>query len=66
MKSNVENLQSQKISAVAVLMPTFNGGLHLGEQLQSISNQAGVRVNLYVNDDVSTDRTLEIVEEQLR
>lgn len=65
MTENMENLQSPKGPVVAVLMPTYNGGLFLAEQLQSISNQVGVQVNLYINDDGSTDDTLGIVHEWL-
>lgn len=50
-----------KQPTVAVLMSTYNGEKYLSEQLDSIFNQKGVSVRLYIRDDGSTDRTLEIV-----
>jgi len=47
---------------VSVLLATFNGEKYLEEFLDSLANQVGVEVNLYVSDDGSTDRTLEITE----
>lgn len=48
--------------AVAVLMSTYNGEKYIKEQLDSIFNQKEVQVTLYVRDDGSTDRTLDIVQ----
>lgn len=47
---------------VSVLLATFNGEKYIEEFLDSLANQVGVEVNLYVSDDGSTDRTLEIIE----
>lgn len=47
---------------VHVLLATFNGEKYLHAQLCSLREQQGVEVLLYVADDGSTDRTLEIVE----
>lgn len=46
---------------VLVLMSTYNGESYLDEQLNSIFNQVGVDVDLYVRDDGSTDKTLDII-----
>jgi rhamnosyltransferase len=51
---------------VHVLMCTFNGEPYLREQLDSIFCQQGVNIKLYVNDDGSTDSTLEILNEYRR
>jgi glycosyltransferase involved in cell wall biosynthesis len=51
---------------VGVLLPTFNGGLHLRDQLLSIRSQVGVDVRVYVNDDGSTDGSLQVLEEFIR
>lgn len=47
---------------VTVLMATYNGEKYLDEQIQSIYDQTGVDVFLYVRDDRSTDKTCEILE----
>ena len=44
---------------VAVLMATFNGINWLPEQVDSILNQTGVNVRLYISDDLSVDGTWE-------
>lgn len=48
---------------VAVVMSTFNGEKYLREQLDSILNQQGVAVTLYIRDDGSSDGTKEILSE---
>ena len=45
-------------SLVHVLLATYNGAAHLPEQLESLAQQTGVQVKLYVSDDGSTDDTL--------
>ena len=47
---------------VCVLMSTYNGEKYLQEQIDSIINQQGVNVTLFVRDDGSTDSTIEILE----
>lgn len=49
------------VTAVAILMATFNGARWIREQLDSILGQEGVSVSILVSDDGSTDGTLEIV-----
>lgn len=51
------------MNKVAVLLCTYNGEKHLREQIDSILEQKGVSVSLYVRDDGSKDKTLEILEE---
>jgi len=51
----------QTVQQVTVLLATFNGERFLNEQIESILNQERVRVEIYVNDDGSTDRTPEIL-----
>lgn len=48
---------------VSVAMATFNGGPWLREQLDSIYAQRGVRLEVVVSDDGSTDETIAILEE---
>ncbi|MGC6769607.1 glycosyltransferase [Enterococcus sp. LJL51] len=48
---------------VLVIMSTYNGENYLSEQLNSIFNQSGVDVSVWVRDDGSQDRTMEILEE---
>ena len=52
------------LSKVAVLLSTYNGEAFLEEQLDSLSAQVGVSVEVFVRDDGSTDRTLEILEKR--
>ena len=47
---------------VNVLLATYNGSKWIGEQLQSILNQQGVNINVYVSDDHSNDGTFLILE----
>lgn len=44
-----------------VLMSTFNGEKYLKDQIDSILDQKGVSVDLFVRDDSSTDATLDIL-----
>ncbi len=50
------------IPKVTVLLATFNGMTFLQEQLTSLNEQEDVDVEVFVNDDGSTDGTLEILE----
>ena len=45
------------MSAVVVLLATYNGIAHLDEQVESILRQTGVDVRVVVSDDGSTDGT---------
>ena len=47
--------------SVAILMCTYNGEAFLEEQLDSIENQGYKNWTLYVNDDGSKDKTLDIL-----
>lgn len=44
-------------------MATYNGEKYLQEQLDSLYNQKGVAVEILVRDDGSSDKTIEILEE---
>jgi glycosyltransferase involved in cell wall biosynthesis len=46
---------------VTVLLATFNGVRFLEEQLTSLFGQQGVEIEIMVNDDGSTDGTMEIL-----
>lgn len=48
--------------SISVAMATFNGALHLDEQLADLANQSVLPTELVVCDDGSTDRTLNILE----
>lgn len=48
---------------VAVLMSTYNGEAYLREQIESIFQQSGVNVTIYVRDDGSKDATNQILKE---
>lgn len=49
------------MKTVSVLMSTYNGEKYLKEQIESVLSQVGVKVNLIVRDDGSTDTTREIL-----
>jgi len=51
----------KKIPKIAILMCTYNGEQFLNEQLDSIQNQNYKNWTLYVNDDGSKDKTLNIL-----
>ncbi|MBV9988356.1 MAG: glycosyltransferase [Chitinophagaceae bacterium] len=55
--------QAAALPAVAVLMATYNGEKYIVPQLDSILNQHGVSVQLYIRDDHSTDGTIAIINE---
>lgn len=44
-------------------MATYNGLEWIAEQVESIQNQVGVKVSLYISDDESTDGTKAFIEE---
>lgn len=48
---------------IAVLMSTYNGETYLKEQIDSILDQSGVKVKLFIRDDGSQDGTAKILEE---
>ena len=51
------------MSKIAVLMATHNGARWLNEQLQSIIHQQGVDIAIYVSDDMSSDKTLDMIQQ---
>ncbi|MBR1926032.1 MAG: glycosyltransferase family 2 protein [Clostridia bacterium] len=48
---------------VLVIMSTFNGEKYLKEQIDSILKQKNVDLTLYISDDCSKDKTVEIIKE---
>lgn len=46
---------------VAVLMSTYNGEKYLSEQIDSILAQKDVNIDLYIRDDGSSDKTIDII-----
>jgi rhamnosyltransferase len=49
------------VTAVLVLLATYDGAAHLEEQLDSILGQDGVEVRVLVSDDGSKDGTVELL-----
>lgn len=47
---------------VAIFLATFNGISWLSEQIESVLNQKGVDVTVYISDDFSQDETYEYLE----
>lgn len=52
-------------SKITILMATYNGAKYLKEQLDSIINQSYSDFVLYISDDGSSDRTLDIIKEYI-
>jgi rhamnosyltransferase len=48
---------------ITILISTYNGENYLIEQINSILNQEGVEVSIFVRDDSSTDSTQDILNE---
>lgn len=46
-----------------VIMSTYNGEKFIQEQIDSILNQINCCTKIYVRDDGSTDRTVEILDD---
>ena len=53
----------EKLNCVDILMATYNGEQYLKEQIDSILNQTYTNIRLLINDDCSTDKTIEILKE---
>ena len=49
------------MNKIKVLLATFNGEKYIEEQINSIASQKGVEVDITVNDDGSTDNTIELI-----
>ena len=47
---------------VAILLAAYNGNKWISEQLDSIFNQKKVQIDIYVSLDISTDKTMEVLE----
>lgn len=54
-------MSKKKLPKVAVLLATYNGGLYLKDQLDSIFKQDGIDFDLFISDDNSSDQTLSII-----
>ena len=50
---------------VCILMASYNGDKYIAEQIDSILNQDGVDLTLYISDDFSTDETSNIIQSYL-
>ena len=54
------------IPKVNILLATYNGSKHLKKQLDSLIAQTYPNINIYIRDDVSTDNTLDIINEYIK
>jgi glycosyltransferase involved in cell wall biosynthesis len=52
---------SISLKKVTILLATYNGEKFINEQLESLASQQDVYLDVYANDDGSTDGTLEIL-----
>lgn len=56
----MNNLNSQNI---LVLVATFNGERYIRHQLNSIDSQSNINVSIFLSDDCSIDKTVQVVKE---
>lgn len=56
-------MNNKETNTLAILLSTYNGEKYLKEFLYSIINQTYKYFKLYISDDGSTDRTIEIIQE---
>jgi glycosyltransferase involved in cell wall biosynthesis len=54
---------STSLPKVDIVLPTYNGGRFIKEQIDSILNQIGVDVRIFIQDDCSSDGTYELLED---
>lgn len=50
-----------KLPKVAILLASHNGEKYISQQIDSILEQKKINVTVYISDDLSTDKTLEII-----
>jgi glycosyltransferase involved in cell wall biosynthesis len=55
-----------RLTNISIALATYNGESYIGEQLDSIARQTRLPDELVISDDVSTDSTLDIVNEFAR
>lgn len=55
------NHEQDILYPVTIIMSTYNGTKYLKEQLDSLLNQQGVSINLFVRDDGSKDDTIKLL-----
>ena len=48
---------------IAVLLSSYNGSKYIVEQIESVLNQVGVFVDIFIRDDGSTDNTIKVLSE---
>lgn len=51
---------------VAILMSTYNGGAFLADQIRSLQNQTFKNWYLYIRDDGSKDKTIDIIKQFIK
>lgn len=49
------------MDSVAIIMSTYNGEKYIYEQLESLKSQTYNNIDVYIHDDGSTDKTIEII-----
>lgn len=47
---------------IAILLATYNGEKYISEQIESLLNQSFKDFNIFIHDDGSSDKTIEIIE----
>ena len=64
--SKVKGMDKKMKKSALVLMATYNGENYVSQQLESIISQDYSDFDLYIRDDGSTDKTLEIIKSYIK
>lgn len=62
MRPNSNLVKASLTPSIAILLGSYNGGLYLTEQLESIANQTYQNWRLIVSDDGSVDNTVDLIQ----
>lgn len=54
------------MKTVGILMSTYNGEKYISQQIDSLLNQKGINIEIYVRDDGSKDKTKSIIQEYMK
>lgn len=54
------------MNTVSIILSTYNGEKYIIEQLKSLATQSYVNTKVYIHDDGSTDKTVELIKNFIR
>ncbi len=59
----VEKVNARGLPLISIIMPCFNGELHIQQAIESIISQDYSNIELFIKDGGSTDKTVKIIKE---